>query len=253
MSWTYGQNKRSGLNYGPPPSLMKRTYPQPFTTKQQRFAKIAANPKSMQNRNRSLVLYKPMPPQRFQRSTPTESNYVDFPGAAYAFDTTGTIALINTVAQGAATNQRIGKKWLMKSLQMRGVCISGNTTTYADAAIIFVYDKRPTGVLPAITDILVTASSFSMNNDNNSGRFRIVRRFDNTFIGNILTPQTGQEAWNPDTWFRLNMPVTNKAAGTGAIGDIEEGALYVITVGNVGAGTAAALGNLQFRIRFTDV
>ena len=48
-------------------------------------------------------------------------------------------------------------------------------------------------------------------------------------------------------------PVVYKAAGTGAIGDIEEGALYLVTVGQVAAGTAAAAMRVAFRLRFLDV
>ena len=53
-----------------------------------------------------------------------------------------------------------------------------------------------------------------------------------------------------DFWLSLgNRPVTFKAAGTGAIGDIEEGALYLVTVGNTAAGTAAAALAASFRMR----
>ena len=57
-----------------------------------------------------------------------------------------------------------------------------------------------------------------------------------------------------DWWLDLkSKPVVYKAAGTGAIGDIEEGALYLVTIGQVAAGTAAAAARLAFRLRFLDV
>ena len=43
-----------------------------------------------------------------------------------------------------------------------------------------------------------------------------------------------------------------KAAGTGAIGDIEEGALYLATIGVSAPGTAAASLQGGFRLRFLD-
>lgn len=183
-----------------------------------------------------------------------DTGYVDLAVAQRAFDTTGSIVLLATIAQGASVNQRIGKKVVLKSLQMRGSSFSNSMTTVADAAYMIVYDKRPTGTLPSITDILVTASSSSFNNDNNSGRFRILKRVDRQFIGNSTTPATGQEANTEDFWLDLKgLPVVFKAAGTGAIGDIEEGALYLVTVGNVATGNTAATLSSGFRTRFIDM
>lgn len=182
-----------------------------------------------------------------------ESGYVDLAGANYACDTTGSIVLIATIAQGVTVNTRVGKKVLLKSLQCRGNFNSGTTTTTAEGAALVVYDKRPTGALPAITDILVTASSNAMNNDANSGRFRILKRIDMVATGNSTTPATGNEIQAFDWYLDLKgKPLVFKAATTGAIADIEEGALYFVTVGSVAAGTAAASINAGFRTRFVD-
>lgn len=183
-----------------------------------------------------------------------DTGFVDLASGAYAFDTTGTIVLLATVAQGASVNQRIGKKAMWKSLQCRGTLNSGTTTTIADGAFLVVYDRRPTGSLPAITDILVTANSTSFNNDANSGRFQILKRVDFVHTGNSTTPATGGECIDGSFFLDLkNKPVVFKAAGTGAIGDIEEGALYFVSVGATVPGTAASVGTLAFRTRFQDV
>lgn len=182
------------------------------------------------------------------------AGYVDLANAPYNNDTTGSIALIATIAQGAAVTQRIGKKAVYKSLQMRGFIQSNANTTVADAAILIVYDREPTNTLPAITDILNTASAASFLNDVNSDRFKIVRRFDYTLTGNSTTPATGNEAHSVDEYIDLKgMPVQFKAAATGAIGDLAIGALYVVTVGNQVAGLTAAQSALGFRTRFYDV
>lgn len=183
-----------------------------------------------------------------------EAGYVDLAADTYNHDTTGEIVLVATIAQGASQQQRVGKKVLYKSLQLRGFIQAGSTGTVADAALIFVYDRRPTGSLPNITDVLNTANSLSMNNDANTGRFKILRRFDWTMIGNNATPSTGREAATIDEYVKLNgLPLVCKAVGTGAIGDIEEGAIYMISVGNVVAGTTAAVTSLTVRTRFVDV
>jgi hypothetical protein len=184
-----------------------------------------------------------------------ETGYVDLGNPGFAFDTTGTIALIATVAQGASVNQRVGKKIMLKGLQCRGNAFNNTAATYNDCAVIIVYDKRPTGSLPLITDVLVSASADAMNNDANSGRFKILKRHDFTLIGNTTTPACGQEVEDASWYLPLKgLPCTFKAAGTGAIGDIEEGALYVITVGiRAASATLAATGDLNFRTRFVDI
>lgn len=183
-----------------------------------------------------------------------ETGFVDLAAATYGGDTTGSVTLIATVAQGASVNQRVGKKIALKSVQMRGNVSAGTTGTVADCTILIVYDRRPTGSLPAIGDILTAASATSFPNDANSGRFRTLRRMDLVLAGNSTTPATGKEILDIDEFIDLKLkPCVYKAAGTGAIADIEEGALYLVTAGNQAAGTTAANINIAFRTRFVDV
>lgn len=182
-----------------------------------------------------------------------ETGFVDTALAGYACDTTGSITLLNTVAQGASVNQRVGKKILLKSLQAHANLSAGTTATVNDCTVLIVYDKRPVGALPAITDVLNTVNSASFNNDANSGRFRILKRWDAVTVGNSTTPATGQEIIEGDFYLNLrDLPTTFKAAGTGAIGDQEEGSLLLITCGSNVAGTTAATFAAGFRLRFHD-
>lgn len=181
-----------------------------------------------------------------------ETGYVDLTSATYNFDTTGSIALIATVGQGASVNQRVGKKILWKSIQMRGFAQAGSTATINDVAMLIVYDARPTGSLPAITDILDSANSRSMNNDANSGRFKILKRVDMVLVGG----STLTESTYKDMDFYLDLkgrPAVFKAATSGAIADISDGALYVVTVGSNATGSTAATMVAGFRTRFIDV
>lgn len=192
---------------------------------------------------------------RLQRSPglARELGYVDIVSASYPLNTTGAVTLLNTVAQGAAVTQRIGKKIALKGLQCRGSIQSDSTTTFTDVAYMIVYDKRPTGALPTITDILVSISPNAMNNDANAGRFSILKRVDDVLIGNStnLTDSTIKSA---DWWLDLKGRETvYKAAATGAIGDIEQGALYLVTLGDTAAGTADGFLVAGFRLRFQDI
>lgn len=185
-----------------------------------------------------------------------ETGFVDVASAVYALDTTGSVTLLNTIAQGASVNQRVGKKVVMRSLQCRGYCQNSSTASANDVAFVIVYDKRPTGALPAVTDIFTAASSSAMTNDANSGRFTILKRWNEVLIGNLTAAANYTEAAykNVDYFLPLkNLPVAYKAAGTGAIGDIEQGALYLVTLGSSAASTGAASLVSQFRLRFLDV
>jgi len=182
-----------------------------------------------------------------------ETGFVDLASASYNFNTSGGgPTLIATIAQGASVNQRVGKKIMLKSIQIRGSAVAAATATTNDCALLIVYDRRPTGALPAITDILVSANSIAFNNDANSGRFKILRRMDFTLAGNPTTMTEGFTK-NLDDYIKVNLPVEYAAAGTGAIADVSLGALYIVTVGNQAAGTAAASATLAFRTRFVDI
>lgn len=183
-----------------------------------------------------------------------ETGYVDLASATRACDTTGTVTLVQTISQGAGTTQRVGKRVHLKSLNLRGLVQAGTAGVTALATILIVYDRRPTGVLPAITDILVSISSRSQNNDDNTGRFQIVRRWDYGVIGNITTPSTGKEHYPIMEYVDMkNYPTTYKALATGAIGDIDSGAVYLVTLGDQAAGTGAPNSAVAIRTRFVDV
>jgi len=185
-----------------------------------------------------------------------ETGYVDLASQVFNGNTTGTIALAATIPQGAAVTQRVGKKVLYKGIQIRGYAQSDNTTTVTGGTWILVYDKRPTGAMPNITDILDTVSTNSFLNDANSGRFKILARRNYSLTGNVLT--AGQQNDSTfqviDEYVKLkNLQGVFKAAGTGAIGDIEEGALYLFTVGTTPTGTSDMIFQLGCRTRFLDV
>lgn len=200
-----------------------------------------------------MQIYYPPRPLQVRRKAPQEVNYVDLIQANYGFNTTGTITLLATIAQGASINQRIGKRAYYKSLLIRGYIQALSASIFNDVAILIIYDKRPNGVLPAITDILTMVSPTAFMNDNNTGRFEVIRRFDHMLLGNTANPTTGLEAISVDHYIPLKKrPITFESAGTGAIADIDSGALYMVTVGNNAPSTSSASSNLSFRVRFTE-
>lgn len=182
-----------------------------------------------------------------------ETGFVDLASATYALDTTGSVTLLATVPNGTSVNARVGKKVYWKSIQMRGAITAGSTAVINDVGFLIVYDARPRATLPALTDILVSASSSSFNNDAESARFTILKRVDQIVIGNSTTVATGMEAFSCDFFLDLKKrEAVYRAGGTGAIGDIDKGSLLLVTFGSVAAGTAAASLVVAFRTRYYD-
>jgi len=213
--------------------------------------------KSVRSKNAMVMNVPNYVPQRYlaqRRIKPQEINYVDHAATTYAMDTTGTVTLIAQIPQGTSVTQRVGKRVYYKSLLIRGNMSNNSAAVFNDTTWMVVYDKRPTGALPIITDILTGISTTAFMNDNNTGRFEIIRRCDQVLIGNTTTPTTGQEVKNIDMYIPLKKrALTFENLGTGAINDIDSGALYLITLGNrATSATLAASLNVSFRTRFTE-
>lgn len=226
-------------------------------SKKRKRAGSAAGPSQGFSQSRAFI--GPMPRGSRQRGfgarSVTETGFVDSDLNVYELDTTGTIILLNIVVQGVGTSQRIGKRITLKSIQFHGDLQNNSASTVNGVAILLVYDKRPDGNLPSITDILNTANSTSFNNDSNSGRFRVMKRVDAQLHGGVgAATLTSNSSMSADWFVDLKgLPQVFKSAGTGAIGDIEEGALYLLGVGDRTAGTTAAVASIRSRMRYMDV
>lgn len=170
----------------------------------------------------------------------------------------GYIKQIGLVGVGATINQRIGGKAKWKSIQVRGTVNAGSSQGNPElATILFVYDRRPTPALPGIADIIAD-NAVGFLNDANRNRFVILRRMDFQFAP-AQQNQVNAGYHFIDEYIKLKgLPAeyAGVAAGTGALGDITVGALYLVIQGSVNSsGTLATHGatNLKWRIRFADV
>lgn len=185
-----------------------------------------------------------------------EAKYVDIANTTYALNTTGSINHISIVPQGTTVTSRVGRKCELKYLQVRGAFLTKSTTTFAAYAAYIVWDQQPNKTLPAITDVLDAANAAALPKRENVQRFRILRKWSGVFMGNSTTPSTGAEAVRIDEYFRLPkglVIIPTTADTTGGIGDIITGALYLITVGDLAAGTADGNMNVTMRLGFSDI
>lgn len=85
-------------------------------------------------------------------------------------------SVVRGIAQGTSDNQITGNSVMLKSIRLRGSCVIDSLATATRIRLLFVLDKRPESSVPAITDILASASIHAfMNIDNQRGRFQVLK------------------------------------------------------------------------------
>lgn len=174
-----------------------------------------------------------------------ELKVIDTAGTSYECSTTGTITLMNGVAQGTDFNTRVGRKFTMKSILVRGSAQVGATPTGGSFRWMIVYDKQTNGVLPAIADIVSAANMPA--NQNLSNRARFVVLADKTGY----LEATGRINF-PQKWFRRCALECTNSGTANTIGSISTGSVYLVTMGSIATGVTAIQLNVSVRIRFMD-
>ncbi len=153
-----------------------------------------------------------------------ELKFFDTVVAGTALATTGVITSpsLNIVPQGITESERVGRKMIIKKLNMRFLLqFNSNTSETAEVArIIVVLDKQTNKTAFSITDVLETASEGSFNNMANKGRFLILMdRYEAINKVNDIGTNVNEftQAWS---WFskELNIPVEfDNSVATGAV------------------------------------
>lgn len=186
----------------------------------------------------------------------TELKYVDTANAAYACNTTGSITALNLIAVGDDNTTRDGRQVTIKSVQLHGHVVPEDTGCGpTKARVILVWDNAVnSGALPAITDIYTAINGTAFPLVNNAQRFTILvdREYS---IGVVDNTATQAYAGSPTNYsceiYKPLNAVTQFSGTTAAIGSIQNGGLYLVTMGSTAAGTGATL-LAGIRVRFVD-
>ena len=141
-----------------------------------------------------------------------EKKVVETASASYACDTTGSVTLVNGMAQGSDFTNRIGRKYTNVAVQLEGYLgpQDSNVGT-TKCRIMLIYDAQPNGALPAITDVLTASTSNAFMNLNNRDRFKVLcdenytlgqsttRRHKRSPAVRLLktSPSTRRSTWRP--------------------------------------------------------
>lgn len=178
------------------------------------------------------------------------------------FTMTGTLSPIETalvptnclcvISQGAGSDQRIGRRILVKSVYVRGRVFAPTTMTGAASFRMLVFqDKQPNGALAGATDLLIANEYLSPINLGNSKRFKIL--MDETLDGRTISVDTN-EGINFERYVKTNIEIGYvNGAGAGTEADVLTNGIYcIVFFGGFGAGATAPVGKLWFRIRYVD-
>lgn len=164
---------------------------------------------------------------------------------------TGQLVLI---PQGVTESTRVGRKCVIKSIQLRGqVRYTPGAGTNADA-IGFVYlvlDKQCNGAAAAVTDVLTSnVLPTALINLSNSERFVIIKRFKWVFNSTSgVSTAFGPSAKVFDYFKKCNIPIEFSST-TGAIGEIRSNNLFLLAGATIEDDTITVSGTC--RVRFSD-
>lgn len=191
----------------------------------------------------------------------TELKYVDtdLTGGTMVCDTTGNANPLNLIAVGDDNTTRDGRQVNIVSIQIKGrVNPIDAITNPVRCRVAIVWDNANNSASPTaaqlIAAVYAAADSTSFPLVDNANRFTIL--WDSAYVlGNNANTATQAISPHPgahlvDYYKRINQ-VTQFSGTTAAIGSIQNGALWMITLGDQAA-NAGGLFIGRVRVRFTD-
>lgn len=188
-----------------------------------------------------------------------DKKYVQINTITANIDTTGLIQDVSIVPLGMSVVTRIGKQISLKSFQIRGT-IKAQTASATHGTMMLVYDREPNAAaaLPVMTDILQLSTSNSLTNRDNAPRFKIVRHWDWSIVGTsgvASAPDSSVYCVNEFVRFKAGKyPIKWTAADTNGLYTTKiKGALLLVFVGDVAAGTSAPTFAGNARLDFDDL
>lgn len=158
-----------------------------------------------------------------------------------------TPVLLNGLASGAGTNERVGRKVTIKSVSLRYIHDATGSDPASQIRIAIIYDKQPNGALPGVTDIFNLGNFISHLNLSNSDRFVVIMDEISDSAQSASLNISGKRH------VKCNLE-TIYGAGTNGISAINSGSLMILAANN----SDPTIGNVtslfyNVRIRYTDV
>ncbi len=213
------------------------------------------------------------PQQRgYVRTTGFYGRFAKGGGEQKFFDTDvdailGTMAVtfeaanLNIIAQGNTESQRIGRKVILKRVDVKGIMTMPSTesatATSDNVRLLLVCDKQTNGAAFVGTDLWETDNWRSFNNLANSTRFRVLQSKIYTFNasagsgrGTTDTLSYGEVVVPFKLGVNLNLPLEfDNSATTGAVTTQRSNSLWLVSQSSSGS---VVMSVSNARVRFMD-
>lgn len=199
-------------------------------------------------RYKKVITQRPYNKRLYVRTSKTEYKNVD-KTYNHSASLNGIAHLLTGMVKGDDTGKRIGRKVILKSVQIRGTINSYPSSGVAQAVrFILAYVKRLDGVEPPITDLISPKHVNSLRNTDFLNKFTVL--LDKTLY---LSP-SGQEGFIKQIkmYKRINLPQIFDSGNDGDVKDIQTGALYLFTVGTEDYGSTSNQYTIRSRVWYTD-
>jgi len=192
---------------------------------------------------------------RYNRRGRTELKTVDT-AVSQTVSNSGTVTLINGIAQGNDFNNRDGRICNMKSVYWRySVSPNSSTTTLNQGdsvRVMIVYDMQSNGTAANIAQLFAGADCHSAMNLNYRDRFKVLYDKSVNMAAGAYTA-TALTVGSPTTktfnvYKKLDLETVFQSTGSG-VADISTGSMFLITWGLANQ-ASVVIGYM--RVRFTD-
>lgn len=157
-----------------------------------------------------------------------------------------TPVLINGIAQGTSPGQHIGRRALMKSLQIRYIATPGTASNISQVRAVLVYDKQTNAATPAVTDIMQSSVFTSPIALANKDRFVVL--MDEV---SPIMPSTSQ-CVSGSRYMKMNLPITYNGSTASTVSAIQTGAIWLLVANNSDPIGFTSTFYYYSRVRFTD-
>lgn len=160
---------------------------------------------------------------------------------------------LNLIPQGTSENERIGRKCIIKTIQMRGFLTTATTNSNDNGNFYLVLDKQANKAYSLYTDVFQGASYLDFRNQANSQRFVVLKRFQFDIAGSSSTTVSGTGSASANSqqfnyYKKCNIPIEFTST-SGVIGEITSNNLLVF---GASANSNTSAYSLLFRLQFID-
>lgn len=196
-------------------------------------------------------------PGRYTSGGGVELKFFDT-ALSFTIDATGEVPATGQlvlIPQNTTESGRIGRKCVIKSIQLRANVRFAPAAAATAATTVFIYlvqDTQANGAAAGATDVFESADfPVTLLNLNNSQRFRILKRFKFTLIPTAGATTAYNEVTEHLEYFgRCNIPLEFSAAA-GAITELRSNNIFLMAGSDGGSDdTVTVAGNC--RVRFSD-